>query len=368
MRKIRLFLCLFTVLALASTLACATDPDVTSPELLLFDSVVVTSEAAFVPAAGGTTQISAKVFGTNGKPLADVIVTFQTTAGEFQPGDRTVTNARGEATVTLQTSKRAQVSARVGELRSGGQTVDIDSPVTMTIDAELGEIGSESSFELTASREDGLPVIGRLDVDFGDGTQTAVEDFTNETTLEHTYDDAGTFTFRVDLTQAAGQTDTEESTFELEEPEPEPDPDPDPSPAPSGDDELDLNTVTFLHADISGWNVTSKVESVQITGSNICIRHTKAGQWPVWNGVEGNPWVFVNRGGQWYGATYEWLRPGQICKGITASNIGPHIKQPPLNSWRPQSGEVVGFAVSTLARGNERTSNERSNVVLVIWP
>jgi hypothetical protein len=62
------------------------------------------------------------------------------------------------------------------------------------------------------------------------------------------------------------------------------------------------------------------------------------------------------------------LRPGQVCKGITAANIGGHIKQSPLANWRPRSGEQVGFMVSTLARDANRTSNERTNVVLVRWP
>ena len=64
----------------------------------------------------------------------------------------------------------------------------------------------------------------------------------------------------------------------------------------------------------------------------------------------------------------EWLRPGQVCKGVTQTNIGPHTKKSPLSSWVPTSGEVVGFAMSTPARSALRTSNERTNIVLVTWP
>jgi hypothetical protein len=39
-----------------------------------------------------------------------------------------------------------------------------------------------------------------------------------------------------------------------------------------------------------------------------------------------------------------------------------------FEGWEPKSGETYGFMVSTLARGQERTVNERSNVVLVKWP
>ena len=142
-----------------------------------------------------------------------------------------------------------------------------------------------------------------------------------------------------------------------------------------GGDELNLSQVTWLHANISGWTASSTVTGVTLPGAGgtMCIFHTQAGAWPLYvdNGVEGegNAWIFANIGGQWYGGTFEWLRPGQQCKPvITRENIGPHVKQSPLSSWVPQSGEVVGVAMSTPARSNLRTSNQRTNVVLVTWP
>ena len=140
-------------------------------------------------------------------------------------------------------------------------------------------------------------------------------------------------------------------------------------------DEIDPSQVTWLHANISGWTMSSIVTGVRFpsAGSDMCIFHTKAGQWPTYvdGGVagEGNPWVFANIGGQWYGGTFEWLRPGQPCKpNITRENLGPNVKQSPLSSWVPQSGEAIGFAMSTPARSGLRTSNERSNILLVTWP
>ena len=83
----------------------------------------------------------------------------------------------------------------------------------------------------------------------------------------------------------------------------------------------------------------------------------------------GNPWVFAQIDGRWYAATYEWLRPGQECKGISARTIGAHIKVPPLSRWTPQSGETIGLMVSTPARfGPQGPRHERSNVVRVRWP
>jgi hypothetical protein len=101
----------------------------------------------------------------------------------------------------------------------------------------------------------------------------------------------------------------------------------------------------------------------------VCIEHTKSGRWPVVDGAEGNPWVVAQINGKWYAATYEWLRPGQTCKGsIERDTIGPHTKAEPLLSWRPRSGEIVGFMVSGHARFGPDSVRERSNVVLVRWP
>lgn len=145
--------------------------------------------------------------------------------------------------------------------------------------------------------------------------------------------------------------------------------------APVGNpaDQIDLSTVTWLDTNVSDWAQTSTITRVNIGSPPIGIEHTKAGQWPSITAggtvVEGNPWIFANIDGEWIAATYEWLRPGQTEKEISAENIGAHIKKPPLDGWRPKSGDTVGLMVSTPARlGPEGPINERSNVVLVTWP
>lgn len=136
----------------------------------------------------------------------------------------------------------------------------------------------------------------------------------------------------------------------------------------SSSSSIDLNAVKWLHTNVSGWAETSRITNVSIGNPPICIEHTKAGRWPAKNGLEGNPWIFVNLNGRWHAATYEWLASGQICKGIHAGNIGSHIGVPPLASWRPRSGELVGFMVSARARAGGDTVAERSDVVMMRWP
>ncbi len=144
---------------------------------------------------------------------------------------------------------------------------------------------------------------------------------------------------------------------------------------------LDLAQVHWLHTDVSPWPVTSTLSSVNVGPSTICLDHDQANTWTPVDiapdvAVNANPWVFIWRpdlagaAGTWYGATWEWIRPGQACKQRYAV-AGDHIKRSPfhINSgWAPSSGETLHFMVSGLARSSERNQEEHSNVVQVVWP
>lgn len=136
---------------------------------------------------------------------------------------------------------------------------------------------------------------------------------------------------------------------------------------PANGDQIDLSKVRWLHADVSGWPVTSKLE-VSLSGGTVRLSHDKASVWPVSGDVAANPWVFVKIDGQWTAATFEWMRKGQTTKPHKTV-AGDHIKRAPLSgNWKPTSGEEYGWMVSSLARDNRRTVNERTNVVLARWP
>jgi hypothetical protein len=142
----------------------------------------------------------------------------------------------------------------------------------------------------------------------------------------------------------------------------------DPQPPPHPPDGLPEN-VRWLHHDVSGWPVTS-VLTAYVRGSSIHLDYDASRRWPV-NPVEGgtvaNPWILVNQGGQWYAATFEWLRAGQTSKPVKTVK-GDHIKVSPLNTFSPRSGERYGFMVSGLARSHHRNVQERTNVSWLVWP
>jgi hypothetical protein len=163
------------------------------------------------------------------------------------------------------------------------------------------------------------------------------------------------------------------------QPNPNPEPTPPPEPSPAGDFPEAL-VVLADAKDIREWPATSEVtEAFVDNNKGVVIKHTKAGEWPVLTGEggggEGNPWVIAIVRGQWYTATYEWLRPGQTAKlGGKIETIGAHTKKDPLDTWVPVTGERIGLFVSTFARDRRRSfperaiKGERSNVAWVKWP
>ena len=143
-------------------------------------------------------------------------------------------------------------------------------------------------------------------------------------------------------------------------------------------DQINPNTINWLHTNVTNWAVTSRITGVRITSHQICVFHTAAGQWPQSTSVfedgapiEGNIWIFGFVNGQWHGATWDWLRPGQECKSATAEELGSEqIRIPPLDgSWVPRSGDTVGVMMSTIARfGSVDGNTQRTNIARVTWP
>lgn len=121
-------------------------------------------------------------------------------------------------------------------------------------------------------------------------------------------------------------------------------------------------------ADVWDWSVTSLGE-VRVEGddqSRVVLAHSKAGHWPIvvqdGTAVEGNPWLVALVNGEWLCATWEWLRPGQIRKTMPPDDFRNAIKAPEFIGWSAEN-QLVGFFVSTLARGSARSPvQERSNV------
>jgi hypothetical protein len=242
------------------------------------------------------------------------------------------------------------------------------SKIALSAQTTTVPVGGATNVEVKVTKADGAPV--------KDGTKVEMTATLGriEPVEIRTQDGGATVAYRAGgtpgtekLTAAAGNARAElKLTVQVAAP-PEPPKAPAVAPPPTSAS-FALSQVTWLDEDVSGWAETSRVTSASIGDPPICIHHTKAGQWPVKDDAEGNPWIFVFMDGRWYGATFEWLSPGQECKYVTRDNIGAHIGRSPLTGWRPRSGELVGLMVSALARAGATTVRERSNVVMVRWP
>jgi hypothetical protein len=143
-----------------------------------------------------------------------------------------------------------------------------------------------------------------------------------------------------------------------------------------------MSELVWLHApDAADWDVTSTISEVTFDPqgtddvTRICFPHSKAGKWKVSGAGEGNVWVIAEVDGTWYAATWDYIRPGQICKsanGFTWNSrrdgIFAHTQRLPLEGRVPRSGDRIGIMVSGFARTSQRTVLEKSNIFMTVWP
>jgi hypothetical protein len=142
-------------------------------------------------------------------------------------------------------------------------------------------------------------------------------------------------------------------------------------------DDIDPATVTWLHPNPSAFKVTATLSNIRISGNNISWSWSHPTSWPAYGvdggGVIGNHWVFAKIGGRWYAATWEWLRSTTSSVTLEAKSGEPPFIQSeasPISGWYPQSGEEIGFMVSTCVRGGipAGSPKERSLIVKTTWP
>ena len=143
-----------------------------------------------------------------------------------------------------------------------------------------------------------------------------------------------------------------------------------------GNDDIDANSVIYLHRNIADWEQISVMDgaAISITPSQICFPHSGAGSMPrsifIDLEIEGNVWVFAPINGQWYGATWDWLRVGQVCKGENLETLGvDQIRIPPMDhNWRAPFGSPICFAVSSRARDDVEGGRARTNIACTTVP
>ena len=168
------------------------------------ERVILSASPQTLPPGGGTSTITARVEDVSGTGLSGIPVTFTTDNGSVNPSTAT-TDSSGVATTSLNAPRTAKVTASVA-----GKTAD----VTVGLNPRTGVTISGPTTQIAA----GLPAtftigvgstanIQNVTVDFGDGKQQSLGAISGSTTIQHVYNEAGTFTVRATATDASGFTE-----------------------------------------------------------------------------------------------------------------------------------------------------------------
>lgn len=357
---------------LLATAACGGDDAARNPNapggVATVGTVTLTvTPGTTLPTQGGDVELTATVSTSGGQPGGGVPVTFTTTSGSFNASTVT-TDQAGQAKARLTTRATATVRAAAASATSADIVITVKpfATIQITTDPAQPEAGAVTRI-LVASRRQGADVSGRLTVSFGDGATTTVNT-AGQAAVEHTYAQAGGVNVSAVLDESDGSQTRETIRLEIREGQRRG------QVGGGGGDDIDARNVRYLHRNVADWPITSQITSVTIRPGEICVDHTGAGRFPTSRfgtiDVEGNVWVFARFGGQWYAGTYDWLRPGQVCKAVSGDELGvDQIRIPPMDaSWRPRSGDQIGFMVSTRARDDVRAGEERTNIKVITWP
>jgi len=185
------------------------------------ERVVMSAAPQTLPADGGSSTITAVVADIGGTGLANIPVTFTTSAGTVSPAT-TTTDPNGLATTTLTTGATATVTARIagapndagggsGATGSNSVTVTVGTrPLsTFTANPTFGPAGTPITFTVTPAT--GANISGGT-ISYGDGGSDSLGAITGAATFVHAYSSAGQFTARVTANDVSSGSQTLETT------------------------------------------------------------------------------------------------------------------------------------------------------------
>lgn len=154
-----------------------------------------------LPPNGGTATVQARAENATGVPLPGLLVTFSTDNGTLSP-PTAITDANGSATTTLSTTREAKVTANVAG-KTAETTVRLNprTGVTLTAPTTPVSAGVPATFTVAvASTANVRDVI----VDFGDGERRSLGAISGSTSIQHTYNESGTYDVRATAVEASG--------------------------------------------------------------------------------------------------------------------------------------------------------------------
>ena len=159
-------------------------------------AVTVSASPSRVPSGGGTVTIVGSAVDGSGNRLVGVPVSFSTSAGTLS-ANSAITDALGEARVTLTTNREADVTARAGDqVATTRVTVGAPGTVTLEVSPAAPVAGAPVTLAITP-RDDTTP---RVVVNWGDGTIEDLGIVASRRTATHTYQSSGNYTIATTAT------------------------------------------------------------------------------------------------------------------------------------------------------------------------
>jgi hypothetical protein len=170
------------------------------------NSISLNASPTRVAASGGQSVITATVTDAAGNPLQGVPVTFSSTAGSLS-ATSVNTNQSGSSVTTLSTNREATVTAAVAGKTA---TVVVGSAVRPSVTLSTSAdptVGGPTTFTISAAPAAGGDPLERVAINYGDGESTNLGAVSGTgITVQHVYDDHGTFTVTVTATDLSGES------------------------------------------------------------------------------------------------------------------------------------------------------------------
>ena len=165
------------------------------------ERVVLSVSPQTLPPNGGTATVQARTENTTGSAVPGILVTFTTDNGVLT-NSTAVTDSNGLATTTLTTTAAARVTANVsGKTAEVNVTLRPRTGVTLTAPTTPVSAGVPATFTVgvgaTANVRDVV-------IDFGDGESRSLGAISGSTTIQHTYEESGTYPVRATAVEASG--------------------------------------------------------------------------------------------------------------------------------------------------------------------
>lgn len=175
-------------------------------------SIAMRSEPATLPQGGGSTQIVAIVRDGSGNPLPIAPVNFTSDQGNLS-ATAAVTDANGEARVTLSTNRDTVVTANVIGTVTTTTTVRIISAPSVTIalatSSTTPAIGVTTNFIVSPVTVTGGTSIQNVTVNWGDGSaEQHLGPISGPTNITHAFTNSGNYNVVATATDATGQRST----------------------------------------------------------------------------------------------------------------------------------------------------------------